>query len=118
MVIRPTDIVNWEGQGRRLEAEIDARLKAKWDGAGLVRFPLPQHLPDRIVKHLIQLYTDAGWVVSHSKGDCQKEGSWNHLDFREKTSNSHYNFRRAIPDSIRAKRCKVCGGFSPCANHQ
>jgi len=83
MAIKPTDIVNWEGEGKRLEETIDAKLKAEWDGAGFVHCDLPQHLPDRIVKQLVKLYTDAGWVVSHNKGDCQKDGPWNYLEFRE-----------------------------------
>lgn len=83
MVVKPTDIVNWEGQGKKLEAEIDAKLKKEWDGASFVQHALPQNLPDRIVKQLVKMYTDAGWVVSHNKGDCQRDGSWNYLEFRE-----------------------------------
>lgn len=29
----------------------------------------------------------------------------------------HPKFREAIPDNIRAKRCKECGGFIPCKDH-
>jgi uncharacterized protein YukE len=83
MAIKPTDIVNWEGEGQRLEKLIDAKLKGDWKGEGAVRFDLPQHIPDRIIKQLVQLYTDAGWTVSHNKGDCQKDGPWNYLEFRE-----------------------------------
>jgi len=82
MVVRPKDIIDWSNEGVKLEALIDLKLKEKWNGENFVHVSLPQHLPDRIVKRLISLYETAGWTVTHNKGDCQKDGEWNYLEFR------------------------------------
>jgi len=81
MVVRPNEIVDWGLERKRIEGEIDAKLKADWKGAGQVRYELPVKFPERLAQRLIQTYKDAGWSVEHRFGSCQKDGDWNYLDF-------------------------------------
>ena len=83
MVVKPTDIMNWEGVGKTLEEEIDRTLKKMWKGKNCVKFDLPPNLPERITGELISRYRKAGWLVEHKQGDCQRDGAWNYLEFRE-----------------------------------
>ena len=81
MAVKPEEIINWENSGKDLEKLIDDALKNKWKGKHSVHFELPKELPVSIVSDLLKAYRSAGWIVKHSTGESQKDGSWNTLEF-------------------------------------
>lgn len=85
MTVKPTDIVNWEAIQEKLEPQIDEELKKKWKGSGSVTINLPERLPTQYALELVRLYQKAGWTVRHEKGDSQKDGPWNFLQFSVKS---------------------------------
>ena len=94
MVVKPDDIVkSWHGCGAHLEDQIDTKLKKQWKGKGdVVRFNLPEDLPSKITVELIRRYQQAGWIVRHDHGDCQKDGPWNVLEFRSSMSEPEWSW--------------------------